>query len=566
MLWIALPLLLLQSPSGVPRDAPPPKTGTGSIAGRVTAADTGEPMRRAIVYLSVSIVHRTVTTDGRAMIGGEVGRQRTVETRADGRYEFSGLAPGSYSVQAAPGATAGAYLPRVFGGDESARGTQIELAEGQRVQADVALRRGGVIVGRVLDDSGEPLARVWVQPSRLTAGEFQNRGGGFQTDDLGRFRLYGLLPGEYVVSAEARSFGPPVESVSEGFVTTFFPSALNEREASKVRVAPGLEFGEVEIRMVRTRTFRITGTVVNSRGEPVARPQVMLVRQTGRGLSFGSSAGFDSSAPASPGRFAMRDVIPGDYRLVVRPAGTSAGDHVVKPRAEYAVVPLTVTADIDDIVVMTHSGVSVGGQLVFAEGVPPKPLSIVRIGGEPADRMGVIDSAPPVAVDEALQFTLTDLFGPQLVRVMNLMPPFALKAVMLGATDITDTPTEFKPEHRLQVVVTARSSSVEGTVTDDAGRPGANAFVVALPEDKRSWRANSQRLRMTAASPDGKFVMPGLVDGRYYLVALPADSFHFSNSTPSDAFAALAREGTLIAIGEDETRTVDLRLAKDVPR
>ena len=565
MLWIALPLLLLQSPSAAPRDAPPPQTGTGTIAGRVTAADTAEPMRRAIVYLSMSIVRRTVT-DGHAMIEGQVGRPRSVATRADGRYEFSGLPPGSYSVQATPGPTGGAYVPRVFGGDDTARGKQIELADGQRFQADIALQRGGVIVGRVADESGEPLARAWVQPSQVRAGELQHAGRGVQTDDHGRFRLYGLMPGEYVVSAEARNYGPG-EGASEGFAPTFFPSTLNEREASRVRVATGLEPGDVEIRMVRTRTFRITGTVVDSRGAPVAQPHVMLVRQTwGRG-SFGSSGGFDSSGPSSTGRFAIRDVVPGDYRLVVQP-GRTPGEHgpVKQPPVEYAVVPVTVTADIEDIVLMTRPGVSVGGQVIFAEGIPPKPVSRLHIGGEPAEAMSMVGGAPPVAVDESMQFTLTDLFGPQLVRVMGLMPPFALKAVMLGATDITDTPTEFRPEHRLQVVVTARASRVEGTVSDDAGRPGANALVIALPEDKRSWRGNSQRLRMTAASPEGKFVMPGLVDGRYYLVALPADSFHFSPWTPSDAFAALAREGTLIALGEDETRMVDLRLTKDVPR
>ena len=65
----------------------------------------------------------------------------------------------------------------------------------------IPLPRGGVITGRVTDETGEALARVQVYtlffPPGSTRG--QRMGSGGQTDDLGQFRLYGLAPGDYSV-------------------------------------------------------------------------------------------------------------------------------------------------------------------------------------------------------------------------------------------------------------------------------------------------------------------------------------------------------------------------------
>ena len=77
------------------------------------------------------------------------------------------------------------------------------LGEGQTLtNVDVALPRGSVIAGRITDEFGEPIAMAQVQAQRYQYRPGGQRrltfaGGPFvMTDDLGQFRVYGLMPGE----------------------------------------------------------------------------------------------------------------------------------------------------------------------------------------------------------------------------------------------------------------------------------------------------------------------------------------------------------------------------------
>ena len=80
-------------PGAPPRDArTPAQTGTAVIRGRVFAADTGRPLRRARI---------TVSPGDIGAPGGPPGDNRTMSTSVDGRYEIKDLPAGRYimSVQ-----------------------------------------------------------------------------------------------------------------------------------------------------------------------------------------------------------------------------------------------------------------------------------------------------------------------------------------------------------------------------------------------------------------------------------------------------------------------------------
>src|SRR5213595_3370309 len=108
----------MQVPVRDPSRRPPPEpTGTGIIRGRVVAADTGTPVRRATVALSMvqpprpagtatgpqaggtaqtTNVTRVTTPSGQTVVfsgQGPAFRQKSATTDAQGAFEFKNLPP-----------------------------------------------------------------------------------------------------------------------------------------------------------------------------------------------------------------------------------------------------------------------------------------------------------------------------------------------------------------------------------------------------------------------------------------------------------------------------------------
>ena len=184
-------------PAGEPMMMPPGlggprqlKTGTGRILGRVVSTDTGGPLRRAQVRLTAP----------------EIG-VKVALTDAEGRYEFRELPAGRFTLNAAKSG----YVSVQYGQTRPfEQGRPIELADKQVLaKTDVAMPRGGVISGRIVDEFGDPLPDALVSAMRQTWSNGRRRllptGRTSQTNDLGQYRMYGLPPGEYYISASLRN-------------------------------------------------------------------------------------------------------------------------------------------------------------------------------------------------------------------------------------------------------------------------------------------------------------------------------------------------------------------------
>jgi hypothetical protein len=174
-----------------PRDAPPTKTGSARIRGRVVAADNGQPLRRTSIRLS----------------SPELREGKGTTTDQEGRYEFTDLPAGRYSLTAVKTG----YVTISYGQRRpNEAGRPLDLADKQIAErVDFVLPRAGIITGRVVDEYGEPVANVMVQPMlhRTINGvrQLMPSGQSVTTPDTGEFRLWGLTPGDYYVAVNARS-------------------------------------------------------------------------------------------------------------------------------------------------------------------------------------------------------------------------------------------------------------------------------------------------------------------------------------------------------------------------
>jgi hypothetical protein len=171
------------------RDTQTQATGTGAISGTLVSADSGRPVKRARVNLS-----------------GDVRPARSAVTDDQGRFAFADLPAGRFTLSASkPG-----YVNITYGQKRPGRpGTPIQLADAQKLtNVKLPIPKGGVLTGTVLDEGGDPTAGTQVTAWRyeMRTGEKRlTQAGSDQTDDRGTYRIYGLLPGDYVVRATPRN-------------------------------------------------------------------------------------------------------------------------------------------------------------------------------------------------------------------------------------------------------------------------------------------------------------------------------------------------------------------------
>jgi hypothetical protein len=213
------------------------KTGTGRILGRVLTADTGTPIRRAQVRITAP----------------EIG-VKTALSDAEGGFEFRDLPAGRFTLNASKSG----YVNLQYGQARPFEsGRPIELADKQVLdKANIAMPRGGVISGRLVDEFGDAVPDAMITAMRQTWLNGRRRltpsGRTSQTNDLGQYRMYGLPPGEYFVSATLRNtdtmmfdvamLGGPTSGASgrnpsSGYAPTYFPGTTNAASAERVTVA-----------------------------------------------------------------------------------------------------------------------------------------------------------------------------------------------------------------------------------------------------------------------------------------------------------------------------------------
>ncbi len=545
------------------------------LAGIVTTDDTpSKPLRRVIV---------TVTAP-------ELKGSRQVVTDDDGRFTFGDLPPGRYSVVAdKPGYVKTYYGNKRPGGMPA---TPVAVLAGQPAP-DVTIRvpRGAVVAGAVRDQFGTPLAGALVSVKQVAVVNGSRRMSDVPnlrpavttTDDQGRYRIYGLPPGEYAVFCElsrmnsgtvretnsadvdavlrelragrsAASLTAPAPkqvSLSGGYL----PGVPDADSAQLITLAVGEERVGADILIGPLRALTVSGTSVGPGGAPMSNLMLVVVN-TGTGARIVAGSG-----GARDGRFTLSALPPGRYVLVGRAAENNAGETVEMPY--FAETEFVLTDQNLAVTLQFERGTTIEGRIVPPAGAAPGAIESVRLGATPVDGYTSVVPARVVATTRPDGTFVFDGVGPGKWRVTgaSLPPTWSLRSAVLDGRDTLDAPLDVRlgqPIADLTVTMTDRPTVLTGTILDAAGQPTSEYSIVAFSTDRTLWTVPRRVSSVTRLSSDGRFAITGLPPGEYYLaVSADLDPAQLGEASFLESLVAAAVN---VVIAEGERKVQDFRI------
>ena len=558
----------------------PPETPVHVVAGREatvslaygtreTNAATGAPVDNT-PHAPIQLSGRLLDQGGRALNAANVrlfpeglGNVSMSDSDAQGRYELRLSAAGTYRLFVTlPGGGSFEYGQR----RAQNKGRTITLSEKQTTTLDIVIPTAGTISGRITDASGEPVEGLMVHPweAQWADGRVLVRPLGIvsTTDDRGRYRVSGLLPGTYYlgISDEVSNSHGPVNVVS---ARVFYPGGTSIATSSPLEVDTGTELSGVDVVLDPPIGTRVVGSVRLSTDEPPKAGQVRFFADNRPGNGPVREALID--ALGVNGSFLFQDVPPGDYVVHVI-AGQSH-----ESMNEVGVATVSVGGRETSAVVRTIPASALSGKVVF-EGAPPPPLPAVTISPLSAD----VNTSPmlpsslqKVEVRSDWTFEIANLFGP--TRIVATAPAgWWLKSVMLDGRNLADEPMTFGTGDRhatgAEVVFVRNQTALTGTARE-RDRPIMEYSVVVYPTDRALQYPRSRHMTLVRSGADGRYTVSNLPPGTYWLAALDdvtGDESGGDWQSP-ELIALLTASARRVTLDADSSISIDLPLSR-LPR
>jgi hypothetical protein len=528
------------------RPAEAAATGTARLSGRVVAADTGRPLKRARVSIQL--------TEGRLT--------KAAVTDENGRFTVPSLPAGKYSVSA----TKTGYVTMAAGQRRAQRaGIPIELGDGQAItNIDLRLPRGGVITGRIRDEEDEPLARATVRVMRFQYLRGQRQlvpAGSDQTDDRGEYRVFGLPPGEYVVTAVVGTFErfvrtrggealPPESDEPLNYAPTYYPGVTAVAEAGRVAVAAGQEQAGIDFALLLVPTARVRGVIVGPSADAASRAAVTLIPEEGGGArrtpTYRTRAEPDLT-------FTIETVPPGRYLAMAMTGGQGPGARL------FAAQNLTVSGtDVDGLALTLAPGGTISGGVRFeGPGRPTVDISTVSVRLEAFDSFVSIVDNPAIASDGSFQLSGV----PPGRHVLRVRAPkgWIVKSATLDGRDVSEEIFDVKGAQTitgLEIVLSDRAAQIAGVVKADGDATGTT--VIVFPADSARWVPQSRSILTAQVDRDGRYAIDGLSAGDYLIAAI--EDVEQGEWFDPAFLQAISGGAARVALNEGSRETKDLRL------
>jgi carboxypeptidase family protein len=545
VLWAAA--LRAQTPS-VPAIKASSADETCVVSGMVIAKTDSTPLKGATVQL-----------------WSDDDNEHTIAAKsaADGRFELRNVPAGKYRL----GVSRNGYFEAQYGQTKpSEPGATFSLRSGQHM-TDLLFKlgRAGVISGRIFDQDGEPMAKVMVMVLRnIYKNGRQELGPVSQSEsnDLGEFRLYGLSPGRYYVSAQDAAWnqvvgepefsGDSKAGGEKGYTKLYYPNALDPGKAAPLIVKEGEEIPSIDFLMKEIAVYRIRGRIVNlatKHGMRNAQVQILRRNEGSEWMDFN-----DNGSPKPDGAFDIPQMAPGEYTVL---AMLFDEGKLYTALQDVDVV----SADIDGLLLTVTAGITIPGKVNW-DGKPSLMRDEVWISLESEQAKFGIGSKR-TNPDDNWQFTLKEVAdGTYKVRLTGLSKDCYIKEVRYGDSAVPDT--EFRVKGAggdLEVSVSSQGARAGGTVLNPESLPAPGVWVVVVPEESK--RKFLRLYKSVLTDQYGHFEIHGLAPGKYKLFSWQGVE---ENAWQDPEFLKdYESKGEAIEVQDRDQKSIDLKLiqAKD---
>ena len=561
VLMALLPAFAGAQRRGVPTATATPEIPTFTVKGRVVFDDSERPVRR--------------TQIGLFQLPSSRSTERTSVTDRDGRFVIEDVPTGVYFAMVN---SPGIISPLAFmtltdrGPAENFDLKPIReyctevIVDGSDVNVTVHARRGGAISGKVTYSDGDPAIDVQVAVTRRSAKKSTRILTGLsaaslmslRTDDRGRYRVAGLPPGEYIVSAaEANTSknnrrGPDAFFAglfgSDALLVTYYGGGSRKDDAIKLEVTTGSETSDIDITLLDSTPHTVRGSVIAKLDRVPLPGATLSIRLPDVATWFGSEA--QQISTDSEGIWVLDGIPDGTYLVSVEPPSsfpvpgadpnseiTYDDDEVPQrknvPTRKFVPSEIEITVSGGDLVVepiALAEGASISGAVEW----PQKPdeetpqfLQITwRYEGESSESYNNSTGT------SGGEFALEGLRAGKVYLTAN--PGYAgytdndlyVKSITLNGVDLRQRPltiSEGQSIKNVRIVIAQNRAKGGVKLTDGEGKPLPAKRVAIIPADEGRWLFANDGVAGTTDTR-GMFTFTA-APGEYLVIVAAPDEF-----------------------------------------
>jgi carboxypeptidase family protein len=523
-----------------------------TISGMVVAMAGSAPLKNALVTLN--------SVDDRSR------PEVTIRSEGDGHFQFRGIVPGQYRLRVARNN----YVTQEYGQrTANGPGSTLNLRGGQEMK-DLLFRLipSATIAGRIEDEDGEPISWAHVTAFRSS---YSNGKRTFKsvalnsTNDLGEYRLFGLPPGRYFISATYHPGAAHAgfdedfdyngaDSLKENYVRTYYPGTYDAAKAQSITVKSGEEIPSMDFTMRPTAVYRVRGRVINTIPDTkrVEHPMVFITPRGGVIQSDSMTFG-PSNEVKKDGTFELQGVPPGPY-IVEAMIPEEGQEHSVTQSIDVG------EADLDGLQLVISKGFSVSGHIRW-DGTPGHIEDNLYLLGRTEGQSTVAGGY--ARVDRDGTFTWSQLSDSAMrITVGGLESSGYVKAGSYDGVDVLEQ--GFTPRAgsnaTLEFTLSAQGAQVEGTATDENGLPVVGVWVVLVPDAKHRDRHDLYRTERT--DQHGVFKIKQVAPGDYALYSWDeVDEGAWEDPDFMRPFEE-KKQGEKVTVQERDDKTVNITVIK----